>query len=838
MRLLIVAITGLLMVGAADAQSFPADKGPTTVPAVATSLPTPTTETATSRPATTLPSGVSSADFSLEQSLLHSAVSLAYAPDGTPARGARMLALCQAAQKLYPTDPKLNALLANIYEIQEDFDKAAAAVKVQLDQSPNTHELGLAYLRLGEQARSSVKDRLEFLLSVAEDKNQSPSLRAQAYSNMGDLYLRQSDRPSAEKVYKQALDLDSQLPSAIIGQLAMLDKKDTGLYVQTLLSLIKASPTYSGAARELGAAISKAGLQEQAVGFLGYAWQLDRRDSDRIDEGLALQYFDVLLDAGQYRQAVEIMVPVMDKMKSPSPEFLSLLLEAYVGVNDKEKVLAVREALRKSVDFSEEAVRTSPALLREMAWYLLVSDVLTNEVLRVHTARDAALKAIEDLKDAGKTDALLQLTRAAADAKIEALRPADVRSDEPLKKLQQLATNDPYAAYFLAEQMLKSGNDKANPDRVRRGAEILRNGLSLGYGGRAWRLLSQIAHRHSIPQPTTQSTKVVGDLVEAWLKDNQPTIDMAMSPEKYLAVTISPTQRVFEALKPIEVEVKIRNISGSDIPMGASGLCSPVVRLSVIANSRGITETFDNLPLAVLPCSRMLKAGEEVSTTVRIDVGELEAYLQRRPLDISSFIVSGMLDPVQRGKKTESSVPTLSIDRSGFYRVDVLGQFDRQNEDWTKQYQRMLGLTVGDFQRGTLDDRMAAARRIGSLLTMAADTYSGKLQPPKMFATTVQQPVLLTMFREILKDPNMQTRQEAINALAYCAVDGRVAKLLGAVMEDPEPLVRLRLVELLGCAKPPDFRKMLKRFQEDKDPMVRLVATAMLEQRADTKQRP
>ena len=149
MRLLIVAITGLLMVGAADAQSFPADKGPTTVPAVATSLPTPTTETATSRPATTLPSGVSSADFSLEQSLLHSAVSLAYAPDGTPARGARMLALCQAAQKLYPTDPKLNALLANIYEIQEDFDKAAAAVKVQLDQSPNTHELGLAYLRLG-----------------------------------------------------------------------------------------------------------------------------------------------------------------------------------------------------------------------------------------------------------------------------------------------------------------------------------------------------------------------------------------------------------------------------------------------------------------------------------------------------------------------------------------------------------------------------------------------------------------------------------------------------------------------------------------------------------------
>jgi len=58
------------------------------------------------------------------------------------------------------------------------------------------------------------------------------------------------------------------------------------------------------------------------------------------------------------------------------------------------------------------------------------------------------------------------------------------------------------------------------------------------------------------------------------------------------------------------------------------------------------------------------------------------------------------------------------------------------------------------------------------------------------------------------------------------------------VMEDPEPLVRLRLVEVLGCAKPQDYRKMLRRFQEDKDPMVRLVATSMLEQRTDTKQSP
>ena len=45
-------------------------------------------------------------------------------------------------------------------------------------------------------------------------------------------------------------------------------------------------------------------------------------------------------------------------------------------------------------------------------------------------------------------------------------------------------------------------------------------------------------------------------------------------------------------------------------------------------------QEFLNLPMVLWPAKRFLKAGESLTATVRLDVGELEEFLMRRPLDV------------------------------------------------------------------------------------------------------------------------------------------------------------------------------------------------------------
>jgi len=791
------------------------------------------------------PPGVSLPDFLLEQGLLHSATSLLYASDSTPARGARIVALTHAATKLNPKDPALNALLALLYETQGDFARAADAVRAQLEHDATSAELGVAWLNLGQKARQTLADRITFLQDASEDEALPPYTRAQAFSSMGDLHLQHGDRALAAKAYGDALALDDRLFSALFGQFAMVDRKDASAHVGALLNLLGANPMYSGGALELATVLRARGIADQAVFFYGYTWRLAARDMETVDAALAPQYFDAMLDAGQYRQAIETMVPVMNRMKAPSWEMLCQLMEAYAGLNDLQKVSDVRGRLLQEMTDALES-RPTPEVYRQLAWYFLMSDAIIQDDRRQSSVRDCALKAKEGLKGVDANDPVLQLVLAVVQAKEAGKRflSGGISAAEFTKQLGDLtalAEKDPYAAYFLAEQLFLAADRLVTLQP----AATVSQGLSLVPFGRAMRLLRQTADRHNVPVPgETEPTKTVREQVAKWLGSNGPLLDVALVPERHIRVTLAPAAPVrdrpfrafkpmtpvFDALAPIEIEVRLQNTSTVDIPLGSAGLCHPVVAPRANAESRGVKAEFDRLPSAVLPAPRVLKAGAEVVTRVRVDVGALEEYLARRPLDLSTFIVNGTLDPVQRGRQIVSSLPTVVVARASFGRVDILGDFDEKG-DWAARYQRTLQYTVNDFQNGTLEQRLSAARAIGSLLTVTGDMATRRMNPPRQLVTVVEAPTLLSMFRAILKAPDVATRQEALRALGYASVDGRLLGQMGPAFEDPDPLVRLRAVEVIGHNRPPEFRRILERFLDDKDPMVRMVARAMLEQR-------
>jgi len=789
------------------------------------------------------PAEVSASDLLLQQSLLHSATSLTYAPGSPPARGARILALTQAAAKLNPKDPKLNALLVRVlYEPSGDYARAAEAVRTQLEHDATSAELGLFYLNLGLAARQSVADRIAFLQAASEDAILPAYTRAEALAKMGDLRVQHGDRELAAKAYADALALDERLFSALFGQFALSDRQDVAAHVTGLLGLLHASPTYAGGAIEAGAVLRTQGLAHPAAFFYAYAWRLAARDMETPDETLAIQYFDAMLDAGQYRQAIETMVPVMARTKEPNWEMLCQLMEAYAGINDDQKLADIRGRLLQALSDREQAEgRLRPEMNRQLAWYYLISDALIRDDRRIHTAGAFARKAIEELRDAGADDPTLQLIVAVVQAKDAGKRflangITAAEFEKQIADLAALAETDAYAAYFLAEQLFLVADRQAVTMKP---AEILSQGMALAKFGRPMRLMRQMADRHSVPVPApTELAITIGELAEQWIVANQPLVDMALLPGQHIRVTLRPVSQTFEALKPMEIEVRLRNTSEVDIPLGSAGLFNPVVTFRLIAESRGVKVDFDNLPSAILPAPRVLKAGEAVTVTVRIDVGELEEYLHRRPLDTTSFILSGTLDPIQKRRQIVSSLPAVMIDRVTFDRVDILGpSFDRERGDWADQYQKTLQYTIGDFRNGTLEQRMAAARVIGSLLTVVGDTSTRRLAPPKQLAEAVQAPMLLSMFRAILQDPNVPVRQEALAALQFCAVDGQIARQMEPAFTDPSPMVRLRAVEVIGSGRPPNYKTILERFANDKDPMVSMVARAMLEQKPQPRTR-
>jgi hypothetical protein len=296
---------------------------------------------------------------------------------------------------------------------------------------------------------------------------------------------------------------------------------------------------------------------------------------------------------------------------------------------------------------------------------------------------------------------------------------------------------------------------------------------------------------------------------------------MAQSPEDFIAVKMTPTKDEYAPGDRIQLEATLTNNSNMDIPLGPAGLFNPAMSLQVNLDSG---QEFLSLPMVVWPAQRYLKAGETLSTTVRLDVGDLEAFLVRHPLDVFKIKVSGIVDPVIKSTGATSMLPTYRVPNVTFRRGDLLVEFDRQKGDWEKNYDLTLGYIVKDLKEGELRDRMAAARKIGSLLTLVAEVRAGRAELPKPLAQKVTQPVLLTMLKFTLQDSSPLVRAEMLSALDYCRVDGRVLALIKPLYDDKSELVRVRLVELLGLAGQLEKKELADHFAADPNPWVKQMA--------------
>ncbi len=68
---------------------------------------------------------------------------------------------------------------------------------------------------------------------------------------------------------------------------------------------------------------------------------------------------------------------------------------------------------------------------------------------------------------------------------------------------------------------------------------------------------------------------------------------------------------------------------------------------------------------------------------------------------------------------------------------------------------------------------------------------------------------------------------EMLTALEHVDLDASILMLLPPVIEDPDPLVRFRIAELLGNTDPTGNEKVLAHLSSDADELVRRVAGAL-----------
>lgn len=725
------------------------------------------------------------------QSLTHSAQSLAH-QSSAPARAGRMVTLTSYAYKLDPADPEAMRMMTDIAMIQGDKALATEIARNRLDQNPADHAIGMAYLMLNVEALSSADKRLEFLAKAAASEKLTPHVRAEALTQEAQILLGRNQKKEAQAKLQQALKLEPRTWSALVMTANLAENPTPVMQCKMLCQLLQANPSDIDAAWQIAPLLADAGLHDQAAIFYDFAWEMTRRLEGSIqNETLVVMYINSLLDAGMARRAVEFIVPLR-KQLGQSVEIQSLLIEAYRQAGQASMADQVAQEMHQQLSREEGADRTSVESYKKTAWYYLVNDLRSHSALAY--ARNAA-------KGIPHKDASLELILAAAE-----LRAGDAAKGEAA--LKAMIDTQPYAATFLAVHYY-------NNNQPEQGKEAILAGSKFSRRGRAFRTIADLANRQNVAIAPAANAK---ELAQNVSQMDVQSLNVALFPQKFISVQVKPLHEQRRPGEPLEVEATLANVSEVEIPIGPNGLLNPSMSLRVML-SNGLE--FNDLPVLSWPAPRYLKPGQSLTARVRLDVGDLEQWLVRHPLDDVSMRIIAVLDPIQRDKLTVSALPTVVVRDAGIQRLDMLVPFDRAQGDWAQAYQLTLGYIVKDLKQGQLPERMAAVRQIGSLLTLQADVGARRATLPRQLVTAISQPVLLSMLKAAMEDPAPEVRAQAVASLIYCRTEGRIIRLLGAYKSDPSELVRLRLAELLGIM---GQTKDLAGFAGDTEPVRQMIS--------------
>jgi len=545
------------------------------------------------------------------------------------------------------------------------------------------------------------------------------------------------------------------------------------------------------------------GLYEQGLRLFDQAGQVMTRrgGQDAIPAEFVVQYFNATLnhaDQALAKKAIEQFSPAIRRL-SGNVDLQFLLIEAHQLAGDEDKAADQITKLEQTLKELDRPIARR-SLARELALFF------TYTVDRPFVAMAYARKALDN--DASDPVA----RRLLGCAQVISLQPNQVQ--EGLKSLEELYEKDAYAAACLGEYYFKSRQDDL-------GVKVLLAGANVSRSGPAFRRLAVVAKKYDVALPRMAAATAA---LEAFNNFDQRYFQLVDSPEKFVEVTVKPLRGAVRPCDPVEVEVTLTNRGPIDLPIGPEGLFNPSVAFQVQAS--GAAASFTNLPMALLPAPRYLSPGRSVSRTVRLDAGQLELFLMKRAVNAVALQIDAVVDPVQRGKLVQSTLGTLKIAPAAVRRIDAIGQYGIKTDDLAKAYQEAISHVVREIKQGSVEDRMRAARQVGSLLAALDERDRGTGLVPKAIGAVMSRPVLLSMANALLQDAQGGVRAEMVAALNFTVVDETVVQIVAPLAADRDAAVRLRLAELLGGMRGKQREGVVQALAADENDLVRAMAAA------------
>jgi tetratricopeptide (TPR) repeat protein len=792
-------LTGVLFAASAAAFGQAGGDGGATSASAPSTEPTPASIPASPArwaiPASAPASAPAASDLLAAASLRASALDMVYSPSGTPARAARLVAFARFACKLQPDDPRTNWLLSNIYETQGHFGQAADAVSRYLGSYPQDYGAALRWLGLRLGALERAEDRLALLEAVGAQADVPAAVRAEAAAQAGQILLARGDKAKAREAYALALELDPYHPAALNAEITFRENPTAADRAASMFKLIRSNPAAVRVQWDLGTLLEPLGLHDQALAMFDCAWRITttRTGAETVSTAFLVQYLDAMLDAGRAEQAIKVFRPMVDRYPD-NADLRTLLIEAFRSVGDAKGAEEQVKALEAAYRGKEVASPASAAPATELAWFHLIT--------LSHV--DRALVYAEQAARQNPDDPIAQRVLGAAEL-------ASGQAKEGENRLVPLMDKDIYAAVFLAEHYYAVGDEAAGRKALLAGAAITRSGPG-------FRRLDVLAKQHEVALPPAAGSEEVLKVIRS---ADVRYLDMGLAPQKYVEVTLRAAAAKVAPCEPLRVEATLKNIGPIDVPLGQWGLLSPAMSLQAEA-AGGATGRFANVPLVSWPAPHYLKPGESVTTTVPLDVGEMDEFLLRHPLDSITIRVSGVLDPLQRGDQFISSLPGVQVAPATMERTSLLGDAEATREAYSAAIKRI----VSDLKSDSEERQGLAASQAASLYALVRAVERQKAKLPDSLQDVVTRPLPVAMVRTAMRSRFDVVRAEVLASLQKTPLDEGELTVVGGLADDPSALVRLRVAELLGVSATLGKGTVEDYLARDKNEFVRWMAEA------------
>ena len=735
------------------------------------------------------------------ESLVHSAYGILLQADGA-SRAERLSILTEMACWLDGEHYEAHRLLADSYRGRQDHQGAAEALQVCLKSAPDDHAIWQLWVTNELAARQTAEDRHALLQQVIEDSEVPAAIRAEATLCYGDLLSGQGRSGEAEKAFLGALRFDPYQADALRAwesvQTATLNPVDRS---NMMLRMLRANPMDVNTARDLAVLLGQVGLWAEARGVFAYGYRVGVRDlgDGAMPAGWLVAYCNALIDAGAFQEAAQTFAPMVERFPE-SLDLKMLLIEAYQQLNQPAK----SRALIRSIEAEYDPAPSGPEAFQQnvnMSMFYLVAR--PDEDRAAQHVRLAIQQAGADAADS----TLLQRLAGAAEL-------ASGATEDAVRRLTAIVADDAYAALFLARHYVEAGEPAAARDAIMAG-------VARGRSGPAYRLLRRLAHQIQLPIEPAPGTRQIKEQLATF---GDLTLQMGLQPERFVDVSMATEWIAAAPGQPVMVTATLKNIGPVDVPIGQTGVLAASLAIRVTARSGdGDVVVFDRLPMIVWHSPRYLAPEAALTGSARIDVGALGAYLAGRPLETISLTVEGILDPVQRDGLLSSALPSVQIDPVQSARSGML------SDDGAASYDELIGAVRDRVASDDSADRMVAAGQIGMLLGFLAAVDDQRAPAPASVPQETMRDDLLSATRELLEDSSAAVRAEMLKALCLARPVDRLF-LVGVVLDDPSPLVRLREAELIGLTSDSPDDERLNQLAEDDDPLVaRMASTALLD---------